>query len=52
MKYDLIFSMGEACSCSEAIRRLNYQDFSYPFDWVANLTFLERNIMLGYRGYA
>lgn len=42
MKYDLIFSMGEACSCSELIRLNNYQDFSYPFDWVAGLTFLER----------
>ena len=46
MKYDLIFSMGEACSCSELIRSLNYQNYSYPFDWIAGCTFLERSKIL------
>lgn len=32
IKYDLIFSMGEACSCSDLIRSINYQNYSYPFD--------------------
>lgn len=32
--YDLIFSIGEACSCSECLRFHKLQDFSYPFDWL------------------
>ena len=42
MKYDLIFSIGEACSCSSLIRSLNYQNYSYPFDWIAGCSFKER----------
>ena len=42
VKYDLIFSIGEFCSCSELIRTMNYQNYSYPFDWIAGCTFLER----------
>ena len=40
--YDFIFSMGEACSCTEALRRGGLQFASYPFDWIAGLTFRER----------
>ena len=41
-QYDFIFSMGEACSCSSTLRRSGLQFASYPFDWIAGLTFLER----------
>ena len=41
-RYDFIFSMGEACSCSSTLRRSGLQFASYPFDWIAGLTFLER----------
>lgn len=33
-KYDLIVSIGEACPCSQALRKRKLQDFSYPFDWL------------------
>ncbi len=32
--YDFVFSLGEACPCSETIRSLNLQNASYPFDWL------------------
>ena len=34
--------MGEACSCTSALRRAGLQFASYPFDWIAGLTFVER----------
>ena len=40
--YDLIFSMGGACSCTSTLRALELQDFSYPFDWIGGLTLKER----------
>lgn len=33
-KYDLIFSIGEACSCTQALRSSNLQYASYPLDWL------------------
>lgn len=33
-KYDLIFGLGPACSCSQAIRRAGLQLLSFPFDWI------------------
>ncbi len=33
-KYDLIFSMGVACPCTDLLRSLKLQEWSYPFDWV------------------
>ena len=33
-KYDVIFSMGAACSCSQALREAGLQFASFPFDWV------------------
>ena len=33
-KYDLIFSMGAACSCTAALRATELQMASYPFDWL------------------
>lgn len=40
--YDLIVSLGEACSCSETLRLCNLQDFSYPFDWVYGSNLVDR----------
>ncbi len=39
-KYDLIFGLGEACSCTQIIRGSRLQFESYPFDWLSgtNLT--------------
>lgn len=33
-EYDLIFGLGPACSCSQAIRRAGLQLLSFPFDWI------------------
>ena len=33
-KYDLIFSLGAACSCTQALRSSNLQYASYPLDWL------------------
>ena len=33
-KYDLIFGLGAACSCSQALRAAHLQLLSFPFDWV------------------
>lgn len=41
-KYDVIFSMGSACLCSQMLRRAGLQFCSYPFDWLAACDFSER----------
>lgn len=33
-KYDLIFSVGSSCGCSQALRHAGLQHISLPFDWV------------------
>ena len=33
-KYDLIFGLGPACSCSQALRKSGLQFLSFPFDWI------------------
>ncbi|MCQ2581728.1 MAG: papain-like cysteine peptidase [Alphaproteobacteria bacterium] len=33
-KYDFIFSLGAACSCTSALRAAKLQFASYPFDWL------------------
>ena len=33
-KYDLVFGIGAACSCSETLRKCNLQFKSYPLDWL------------------
>ena len=33
-KYDVVFGMGAACSCSQALREAGLQLASFPFDWV------------------
>ncbi len=41
-KYDLVFSLGEACLCSEALRVTGLQQESNPFDWLAGGTLKDR----------
>ncbi len=41
-KYDLIFPIGEACSCSSTLRHANLQIQSFPFDWLFGSDFLSR----------
>lgn len=41
-KYDLIFSMGAACSCSSSLRSAELQVASYPFDWLFGSDFCGR----------
>lgn len=36
-RFDLVFGMGGACSCSWALRKAGLQFASYPFDWVARV---------------
>lgn len=41
-QYDLIFSIGEACSCTSALRRADLQLKSYPLDWLFGSDFIGR----------
>ena len=41
-KYDLIFGIGSACSCSQTLRKLNLQFYSYPLDWLYGRDFSYR----------
>lgn len=45
-EYDLIFSLGEACSCATALKDANLRLASYPFDWMFGSDFLNRCKML------
>lgn len=38
-RYDLFFSVGEACSCTQSLRDSKLQVFSYPFDWLFGANF-------------
>ena len=33
-RYDICFGIGEACVCSQVLRKAGLQKLSYPFDWV------------------
>lgn len=35
-QYDLAFSIGGACACSQSLRRAGMQYASFPFDWLVN----------------
>ncbi|MBR1778570.1 MAG: hypothetical protein IJ752_08335 [Alphaproteobacteria bacterium] len=52
-KYDLIFSLGAACLCSQMLRKKNLQFCSYPLDWVAGGDFASRVDLLvsGFKDY-
>jgi hypothetical protein len=41
-KFDLIFSIGAACSCTQMLRSTHLQFYSYPFDWLYGASILER----------
>lgn len=41
-KYDVIFSLGSACLCSQTLRKLHLQFCSYPLDWVTGGDFIGR----------
>ena len=45
-KFDLVFSLGEACSCAEILKKSQLRFYSYPFDWLFGSTFLDRVKML------
>lgn len=40
--YDLAFGIGEACSCTQTLRKSNLQIASYPFDWLYGSDFIGR----------
>ncbi len=41
-EYDLIFSLGAACSCTQALRDSGLQFTSYPLDWLFGTNFVGR----------
>lgn len=41
-RYDFIFSIGQACSCTENLRKAKLQVMSYPFDWLYGTSIKER----------
>jgi len=41
--YDLIFSTGSTCSCSQALRHAGLQFLSMPFDWAGGPSVLEKS---------
>lgn len=52
-KYDFIFSLGAACSCSSCLRGANLQFASYPFDWLYGSDLIGRVSLLchGFDGW-
>lgn len=48
-EYDLIFGIGEACSCTQSLRKYNLQIRSFPFDWLYGADFLRRCQILAQR---
>lgn len=41
-KYDLVFGIGEACSCTQNLRKNKLQFSSYPYDWLFGMSLLNR----------
>lgn len=52
-RYDLVFSLGHDCKCSQSLRRAGLQHFSYPFDWITGATLEDRARILAdsFRGW-
>lgn len=51
--YDLAFSIGGACACSQSLRRAGMQYASFPFDWLVNypsVTFAAEQLVNGFGG--
>jgi len=40
--YDLVFSLGEKCSCASSLSASLLREYSCPFDWVAGASFEQR----------
>lgn len=51
--YDLAFSLGAACSCTESLRQAGLQFASFPFDWLYGSTLRKRVDLLvdDFRGW-
>lgn len=45
-EYDLVFSMGAACACTECLRDAGLQFSSFPFDWLFGSTLPRRTDIL------
>lgn len=41
-EYDMVFSIGYDCKCSQSLRRAGLQHFSYPCDWLTGAPLRER----------
>ena len=41
-RYDVVFSIGYDCKCSQSLRRAGLQHFSYPCDWLTGAPLVER----------
>ena len=41
-KYDVVFSLGEACLCATILKNLGLRHFSSPFDWLYGSDFQRR----------
>ena len=41
-RYDLVFSIGEACLCAGILGKLELRNFSSPFDWISGAVLEER----------
>lgn len=52
-RYDLVFSLGAACGCSQSLREARLQFASYPFDWVCCPGFREdvSALLSGFEGW-
>lgn len=37
VRYDLVFGLGQACSCTETLREAGLQLLSFPYDWITNI---------------
>ena len=42
IRYDLVFSIGFDCKCSQSLRSARLQHFSYPCDWLTGAPLAER----------
>ena len=42
LHYDLIFSIGRSCVCTQALRKAKLQLASFPWDWLGNPPISER----------
>ena len=41
-KYDLVFGIGQACACTQNLRKNKLQFSSYPYDWLFGMKLLDR----------